>query len=91
MKRRSFFAATFLLLSIVFAGIAAHWIRTGDSAGYGYAIVAVIHLAMAGGYQMHPVPLDDPDDPAPREWLELAGLIAVVLLGSALLLFVVVG
>jgi|AntRauTorcE11897_2_1112592.scaffolds.fasta_scaffold01575_2 hypothetical protein len=40
---------------------------------------------------MHPQPIDDPDEPAPDEWFELAGLIAVVLFGAALVLFVVVG
>jgi len=91
MKRRSFVAATNLFLGIIFAGIAASWICSGDSVGYGYVVVAIIHTAIAGGYQVHPQPMDDPDEPAPREWFELAGLIAVVLLGSGLLLFVVVG
>jgi len=91
MRRRSFFAATYLFLGIVFAGITARWLRTGDSVGYLYAIVTVIHLAMAGGYQLHPQPMDDPDDPTPREWFELAGVIGVVLVGVGLVLFVTFG
>ena len=104
MRRRSFFAAAFLLLGIVFAGITAGSIRTGSSAGYLYGIVTIVHLASAGAYQLHPKPITHPDDPAPREWFVLAGLVALVLLGStlllgsalllrdsALLLFVVVG
>ena len=91
MKRRSFFVATFLLSGIIFAGITARSIRTGGSASYLDAVVTMIHLATAIAYQLHPKPIADPDEPAPREWFELAGLVAVVLLGSALLLFVVVG
>jgi hypothetical protein len=53
--------------------------------------VNVVHGGIVGLYWMHPQPIDDPDEPAPDEWFELAGLIAVVLFGAALVLFVVVG
>ncbi|WP_253737579.1 hypothetical protein [Halohasta salina] len=86
MKRRSFFAAAFLFSGIIFAGITAKWIRTGDSASYIYAILTIIYIAWAGMYQLHPKPIGDPDEPAPREWFVLAGLVALVLLGSTLLL-----
>src|SRR6056297_1299738 len=86
MKRRSFFVATFLLSGIIFAGITARSIRTGGSASYLDAVVTMIHLATAIAYQLHPKPIGDPDDPAPRWWFVLAGLVVLVLVGSTLLL-----
>ncbi|ATW89250.1 hypothetical protein halTADL_2518 [Halohasta litchfieldiae] len=91
MTRRSFFVAVVLLLSILFAGLAVSSIRAGESAGYGYAVVAVLQIAAAVGYWVHPKSVVSPDDPAPREWFELAGLVVAALVVSALLLFVAIG
>jgi hypothetical protein len=91
MKRRTFFALVWVSLAVVFGLLAVQPIFDDGAVDLGYGLVTVAHGSIAGVYWMHPQPIDDPDEPAPREWFELAGLIAMALLGSTLLLFVVVG
>ena len=91
MKRRSFFGLVWASLAVFFGLLAVRPVLDGGAVSLGYGVVTVLYGSLAGFSWIHPQPLDDPDDPAPREWFELTGLIAVVLLGSALLLVVVVG
>ena len=86
MRHDPFFVAAFLFVGIIQAGIAARFIGSGDSVGYLDAIITIMYFAIAGGYQLHAEPIGDPDEPAPREWFVIAGLVALALLGSTLLL-----
>jgi len=91
MKRRSFFGLVWASLAALFGSLAVQPVLDGGAVSLGYATGTVLYGSLVGLSWIHPEPISDPDDPAPREWFELAGLIAVVLLGSTLLLFVVVG
>ena len=91
MKRRIYSVLIWTCLAGLFGLLAVRPIFDGKAVDLSYSIVTVLHGITAGFYWMHPEPMDDPDEPAPREWFELAGLIAVVLLGSTLLLFVALG
>jgi hypothetical protein len=71
MRRRTFFALVFAGLAVGFGALGALQFPDDQAAGYGYAVGGVVHLAIAGYYQVHPSPMDDPDASVPRRWVEL--------------------
>lgn len=72
MRRRTFFAVLLVFLGSGFAGLAA---ASGQgTSGYGYALVAAGHLGLAAYYRFGTDPIDDPDEPVPRRWVELAAV-----------------
>ena len=87
MKRRSVFAITWLLVASSMGVNAVTNFAAGDSSGYVFGLVAAGNVALASIYWFHPKPIERPDEPAPRWWFVLGGLIALALLGSVLLLF----
>ena len=91
MKRRSFMSGSSVLVAISMGMNAATNLAGGDTVGYWFVIIAVGHIGVAGYYWMHPTPIEQPDDPAPRRWFELAGLCAVTLVVAFGILAVTVG
>ena len=61
-------------------------LAAGDVVGYVFGLTAVGNVALAFIYWFHPEPIERPDEPAPRWWFVLAGLVVMGLLGSTLLL-----
>ena len=75
----------------VINGLLAVWpLFDGGEVSLVYALLTVLYVGLAVFYRVYPHPMDNPDDPAPREWLELGGLLTAVIVG-AMALFVVVG
>ena len=91
MKHRSFMTSIQLLVAISIGTNAVANLAAGDTVGYGFAVIAVGYLGVAGYYWLHPTPIERPDDSAPRRWFELAGLAAVVLVVTFGILEVTVG
>ncbi len=91
MNRRLFFVMLWSTLTAIFAGIALVRLLDGGSVSYGFLAVSGLYGSMAGYYRFHPEPVAKPDDPAPRRWFELVGVIAVALLVSAGVVFVAIG
>lgn len=91
MKRRLFFGLVWASLTVWFGLLAARSGFDDVAVTLGYAIVTVLYGILAVYTQFHPQPMDDPDDPAPRHWFELAGLVGATLLVSAAILFVSLG
>jgi peptidoglycan/LPS O-acetylase OafA/YrhL len=88
MKRRSFVAAVWTLLSLANGGVALGFLVDGDTTGYILLLAAIGQIAAAGLYLSDSTPVDQPDDPVPRRWFELAGLVGATLIVSTVLLFV---
>jgi len=91
MKRRSFMSAVWVLVGIAMGTNAAAKLAAGDAVGYGFGIIAVGYLGLASYYLVHSEPIEQPDEPAPRRWFELAGLAGVVLIVSFGILAITVG
>ena len=86
MKRRSVFVITWLLVAGSMGVNVVTNLAAGDPVGYVFGLVAVGNVTLASIYWFHPEPIERPDEPAPRWWFVLGGLVVLVLLGSTLLL-----
>jgi len=88
MKRRTYAVMGFGALAL-FVGLAAiRPITEGGSVDANYGFVAAAFGFLAGYYQLHSEPFENPDEPAPDWWFKLTAIgvaVAAVLGGSALL------
>ena len=88
MKRRTYAVMGFGALAL-FVGLAAiRPITEGGSVDANYGFVAAAFGFLAGYYQLHSEPFENPDEPAPDWWFKLTaigGAVAAVLGGGALL------
>jgi hypothetical protein len=90
MKRATFVAAGFLFLAVQFAGLAVLQATANGATGYGYVAACAMNAIIAALAYHYPENFARGDEPAPRRWFELAGLLAVLLalaLVATLLLF----
>ena len=88
MKRRTYAVMGFGTLAL-FVGLAAiRPVTEGGSVDANYGFVAAAFGFLAGYYQLHSEPFENPDEPAPDWWFKLTAIgvaVAAVLGGSALL------
>ena len=90
MNRRLFFVVLWSVLAVTFAGIGLVPLLDSGSVSYGYLIISGVYGGIAGYYRFHPEPVANPEDPAPRRWFELVGVVVVALLISAGVLFLAI-
>jgi len=91
MQRRSFFGLVWASLTVLFGLLAVRPVFDGGAVDLGYGATAVVNGGIAGLYWLYSEPIADPDQPAPRRWFELAGIVLTTLVGSYLLLYVTLG
>ena len=91
MNRCLFFVALWSVLAVIFAGIALVPLFDGGAVSYGFLVVSGLYAGIAGFYRLHPEPITNPADPAPRRWVELVGVVVVALLISVGVVVVAIG
>lgn len=93
MKRRTYAVMGFGALAL-FVGVAAiRPLAEGGGVDANYGFIAAAFGFLAGYYQLHSEPFEDPDEAAPDWWFKLTAIgvaVAAVLGGGAVLVLTMV-
>lgn len=84
MKRRTYAVLGFSTIT-AFVGLAAiQPLAAGGTINPNYVFIALVFGFLAGYYQFHPSPMDEPDEPVPDWWFRVTayGAIAAAVLGA---------
>ena len=87
MKRRTFAVMGFGTLALVIGVAAIRPLAEGGGVDINYGFIAVALAFLAGYYQFHSEPFENPDQPTPDWWFKLTTIgvaVAAVLGGGAL-------
>lgn len=88
MNRRTYAVMAFSSIALLVGLAAIRPLADGGGADANYGFIAAAFGFLAGYYQLHSEPFDNPDEPAPDWWFKLTAIGAAVagVLGSGMLL-----